>query len=144
MIIRKATKQDAPAIRYLISQFGVQPKLALLEQQLGELANDPGHQVWVYENKSQVLGYIVFHFLPRPAFTGDTVFISDLVVDAETGITGISRLLEEYVSEIARARKCGDIQLHCQSMLTDRRRFYEKQGYTVHDKYYNKRLIYAE
>ncbi len=142
--IRPATKQDASAIRCLISQFGVQAELSLLERQLDKMAGDPCYEVYVYETNNRVLGYVVFHFLPRTAFTGETVFISDMVAEFSDRNLFVTKALEQQVTKLAWARKCDRIQLHCHTMATDRRRLYEKQGYAACEKYYAKRLIYAE
>jgi len=144
MPIRKATPEDAPAIRDLTARFGMEAKPGLLEQQLAELQNDPRHQVLVYEAHEKVLGYAVIHFLPRPALTRETVLISDLIAEPSDHNLYITRALEDQISQLARERKCYSIALHCQTLAAERRKLYEKQGYTAHDRYYAKRFTYTD
>jgi GNAT superfamily N-acetyltransferase len=142
MNIRNATYKDAPAIKFLLEALGYKAGLSLLVDQLETLFGECDHQVFVYELRKEVVGFIAIHYLPQLGFDGELVLITYLSVDESVSDQGIAKALEQYVAEVARKRKCDRIEVHCREQRTQAHRFYEQQGYIQYPKYFAKRLIY--
>jgi len=135
---------DAPAIKLLLEALGYAASTSIL---VGQLANDfdqGDHQVWVFELKKEVVGFIAVHFLPQLAFDGGVAIISYLSVDESIRTVDIAAVLEKHVAVQARARKCERIQVHCLDWRTPAHQFYLNQGYTEYPKYFTKRIAYGE
>ena len=144
MLIRTATYHDAPAIKLLLEALGYTTRMSILVNQLETMFGNNDHQVFVYEVKKEVVGFVSVHFAPQLAFDGGLVFISYLSADESVKGQGIEKALEEYVAKEARLRKCDRIQVHSQDWQNSLHRFYGKHGYTEYPKYFSKRLMYAE
>jgi N-acetylglutamate synthase-like GNAT family acetyltransferase len=140
MNIRNATYRDAPAIKLLLEALGYTSSMSLLVSQLETMFGNEDHQVFVYELKKEVVGFISIHFLPQLAFDGELVLITYLSVDEMVGEQSIGKALEQYVSDQAKIRKCDRIQVHCAPV----HEFYILQGYQEYAKYFTKRLVYPE
>jgi len=144
MLIRTATYHDAPAIKLLLEALGYTTRMSILVNQLETMFGNNDHQVFVYEVKKEVVGFVSVHFAPQLAFDGGLVFISYLSADESVKGQGIEKALEEYVAKEARLRKCDRIQVHCLDWRVPAQLFYEQQGYQEYPKYFTKRLIYGE
>jgi N-acetylglutamate synthase-like GNAT family acetyltransferase len=144
MHIRDATYHDAPAIKSLLETLGYHSTVSLLVDQLERLFGKGDDQVFVYEVRKEVLGFVSVHFLPQLAFDGGLVLITYLSVDETLNDQGIMAVLEEYVCELARKRKCDRVQVHCSEWRTPSHRFYKQQGYQEYPKYFSKRLVYGK
>ena len=143
-MIRNATYKDAPGIRTLMNALGYNTTISLLIGQLERSFGQQDHQVVVYEQEKEVVGFISVHYLPQLGFDGGLVLITYLAVDAALASEGIDKALEEHVSAQAWKRKCDRIQVHCSDWRVPAHQFYQQQGYREYPKYYSKRLIYAE
>jgi N-acetylglutamate synthase-like GNAT family acetyltransferase len=142
MMIRNATYHDAPAIKSLLEQLGPATRLTILINQLETIFDKEDNQVVVYEMKKEVAGFVSAHYLPRLAYDGGLTVISYLSVDEAVKDTGIARELEQYITNQAKIRKCGRIQVHCMDWRTPAHQFFEQQGYLEYLKYFTKRLAY--
>src|SRR5580698_4490026 len=105
MTIRTATYLDAPAIKLLLEVLGYTARYSLIVDQLELMFGKDDHQVFVYELKKEVIGFVSVHFLPQLAFEGGLMVITYLSADD----AGIAQALEKYVTEQARLRKCDRI-----------------------------------
>jgi GNAT superfamily N-acetyltransferase len=141
MNIRNATYIDAPAIKLLLEALGYKASMSLLVDQLETMFGTGDHQLFVYELRKEVVGFISVHFMPQLAIDGGLALITYLSVDVALRDHGIGQTLEEYVCERARLRKCERIQVHCADWRVPAHRFYEQQGYQEYPKYFSKRLI---
>jgi len=144
MYIRHATYKDAPAIKLLLDGLGYKTSTSLLIDQLELKFGKDGHEVFVYELKREVVGFVSVHFMPQLAFDGGLVFISYLSVDESVKGQGVEKALEEYVVKEARLRKCDRIQVHCMDWRVPAHLFYVQQGYQESPKFFSKRLMYGE
>jgi N-acetylglutamate synthase-like GNAT family acetyltransferase len=144
MNIRNATYHDAPAIKLLLEALGYTTRIGVLVNQLEMLFGKEDHQVYVYELRKEVVGFVSVHFMPQLAFDGGLVLITYLSVDDTVKEQGIARALEQYVAEQARKRKCDRIQVHCADWRVPAHQFYAQQGYREYPKYFTKRLVYGE
>jgi N-acetylglutamate synthase-like GNAT family acetyltransferase len=144
MHIRNATYHDAPEIRNLLEALGYKTSISMLVDQLKVLFGKEGHEVWVYELRKEVVGFVSVHYLPQLAFDGGLMLISYLSVDETVRDQGIGKALEEYVTAQARIKKCERIQVHCAEWRAPAHQFYLQQGYVEYPKYFTKRLVYAE
>jgi N-acetylglutamate synthase-like GNAT family acetyltransferase len=144
MTIRIASYHDAPAIKSLLEQLGYSSRLSMIVDQLERLFNKEDHQVFVYELRKEVVGFVSVHYLPQLAFDGGVMIISYFSVDEGVKDTGIGKELEQYITNQARLRKCERIQVHCMDWRTPAHQFYKQQGYQEYPKYYTKRLVYGE
>jgi N-acetylglutamate synthase-like GNAT family acetyltransferase len=144
MMIRNATYKDAPEIRCLLEALGYKTSISMLVDQLKALFGKEGHEVWVYELRNEVVGFVSVHYLPQLAFDGGLMLISYLSVDESVKDSGVDRALEQHITEQARIKKCERIQVHCLDWRTPAHQFYAQQGYREYPKYFSKRLVYAE
>jgi len=140
MNIRNATYHDAPAIKLLLDGLGYKTSHSILVNQLETMFGKDDNQVYVYDLKKEVLGFVSVHYLPQLAFDGGLMVITYLSADD----AGIAQALERYVTEQARIKKCERIQVHCLDWRTPAHQFYLQQGYMEYPKYFTKRLVYAE
>ena len=126
--IRPATYRDAPAIKLLLEAQGRPPKLSILVNQLDLGFSGIQNQVFVYELKREILGYIIISFVPQLTVDGDMVLISGMAVDEQGRKCSAEKALEAYVSDEARKRNCERIVVlathGCQSDA-----LYLQQGY---------------
>ncbi|MBS1529015.1 MAG: GNAT family N-acetyltransferase [Bacteroidetes bacterium] len=141
--IRVATYHDAPTIKILLEGLGYSATLSLLIDQLEMAFGQNDHKVFVYELNKEVVGFISVHFLPQLAFDGDLALITYLSVEDSIKDRGIAKTLEEYVTSLARARRCNRIQVHCAGHREQACQFFARQGYQEHPRYYDKKLIYV-
>lgn len=144
MHIRTATYHDAPEIKSLLEALGYTARLSLLIDQLQTMFGKDDHQVFVYELRKEVVGFVSIHYLPQLAFDGGLMVITYFSVDAAVKNTGVAKELEQYITDQARLRKCERIQVHCSDWRVPAHKFYEQQGYQEYPKYFTKRLIYGE
>lgn len=138
--IRQATPSDAPAISALLTQLGYPGTSDFLPQKLIKMLEHPDEILLVAEMEDQVIAFISFHIIPQIALPGDFARISYFAVDALAQSQGIGKAIEEYCSNLAQARQCDRIEVHCHSRRTDAHRFYFRQGYEESPKYLIKKL----
>jgi len=144
MNIRNATYHDAPAIKGLLEQLGYTSRLSMIVDQIERMFNKGDHQVFVYELRKEVVGFVSVHYLPQLAFDGGIMIISYFSVDEAVKNSNIDKELEQYIANQARLRKCERIQVHCMDWRAPTHQFYVQQGYQEYPKYFTKRLVYGE
>ncbi len=144
MNVRNATYHDAPDIKILLEVLGYKTATSILVNQLEAMFGKDDHQVFVYELRKEVVGFVSVHFMTQLAFDDGLVFISYLSVKEELKGQGIAKALEQFVVELARKRACDRIQVHCQEWQTPAHQFYIQQDYQEYPKYFSKRLVYGE
>jgi len=144
MNVRNATYHDAPDIKILLEVLGYKTTTSILVSQLEAMFGKDDHQVFVYELRKEIVGFVSVHFMTQLAFDGGLVFISYLSVKEEVKAQGVATALEQFVVEWAKKRKCDRIQVHCMDWRAPAHQFYIEQGYQEYPKYFSKRLIYGE
>jgi len=144
MNVRNATYHDAPDIKILLEVLGYKTTTSILVSQLEAMFGKDDHQVFVYELRKEIVGFVSVHFMTQLAFDGGLVFISYLSVKEEVKDQGVATALEQFVVEWAKKRKCDRIQVHCMDWRAPAHQFYIEQGYQEYPKYFSKRLIYGE
>lgn len=144
MTIRNATYHDAPAIKALLKALGYESRMSILIHQLETMFDKNDHQVFVCEQRREIVGFASVHFLPQLAFDGGIAIISYLSVDDSLKGQGVDKALERHISEQAVLKKCERIQVHLSEWRTFEQKFYEQQGYQEYPKYFTKRLVYGE
>lgn len=141
-MIRRAHPADAEAIGALIAQLDYDPPSQLAEK-IRRLAAHPDEVLLVYELDAGVVAFLSLHFIPQIAVAGDFARISYFAVKDSARSLGIGRELEVHITELARARNCDRIEVHCHSRRAEAHRFYDRQGYEESPKYFIKRLSVA-
>jgi len=144
MNIRKATYHDAPAIKSLLQALGYTSRLSHLVSQLDAMFGKDDHDVFVYEMNREVVGFVSVHYLPQLAFDGGLMVITYLSVDETIKGPTIAKELEQYITNLAKIKKCERIQVHCMDWRAPTHQFYIQQGYQEYPKYFTKRLVYGE
>jgi ribosomal protein S18 acetylase RimI-like enzyme len=140
MNIRKATLADQAALSDLLDQLGYPGTGDFLSANLERMLGQPQSEVLVYESDGKILGLIAFDFLTQLAVKGDFARISCFAVDENARSMGVGKALEEHFTNLAIARKCDRIEVHCHSRRVDAHRFYYRQGYHESPKYLMKSL----
>lgn len=134
-------KEDQNAVAVLLDQLGYPDTEGFIAQKIKNLLNDPDEYLTVAENfEGKVTAFISIHIIPQIALKGDFARISYFAVDENFRSSGIGKQLEEYCEQIARARKCDRIEVHCNGKREKAHQFYYRQGYTESPKYLIKKL----
>lgn len=87
-----------------------------------------------------VVGVIGLHFISQLADLGDYCRITYFCVSPHCRSQGTGAALEAQAVDLARARGCDRIEVHCHSRRTQAHQFYYRQGYTESPKYLIKSL----
>lgn len=140
MNIRLATLNDTIAIQKLVAQLGYPHSYDFIFTKLKKLQDSTNDEVFVYEEDNFVKGLITLHFSVQLAFEGDFMSIGYFIIDENFRGQSIGKHLEEFATEIARERKCSLIEVYSQKKRSEAHRFYERQGYVVAEKFFNKNL----
>lgn len=140
MNIRLANMEDVSKIQELILQLGFSHPTEFIGAKLQKLLNSDNDIIVIYELNGEVVGLITLHFSVQLAFAGDIMTIGYLVVDEEYRGNRIGQALEGYAHTEAKKRNCSMIEVYSQAKRIDAHRFYEKQGYSVAEKFFIKDL----
>ena len=140
-MIRKATLADVPVLSNLLEQLGYPGTESYLKDNLAVMLAQPLTHVLVYELDGKVAGFIAFEFVRQLVVKGDFARISCFAVAADARGAGIGNLLEDHLTQLARARNCDRIEVHCHTRRVDAHRFYERQDYQESPKYFCKSLV---
>lgn len=141
MPIRSAKISDSEPIRDMLDQLGYQLTTQHIQDKLQLLLNSPADAVYVYEDGDHgVVGFITLHFSIQLAFENNFCEIGYFVVDSRIRSQGIGRLLEEKACQAAKAKGCDHINVFSMAHRSDAHRFYERQGYTHIQKFFEKQL----
>lgn len=140
MPIRSAAITDSQPIRDMLEQLGYPLTTKHIQDKLELLLNSPVDAVYVYDNKGQVVGFITLHFSIQLAFENNFCEIGYFVVDGNIRSKGIGRQLEEKACQIAVDRGCDHINVFSMAHRSDAHRFYERQGYTHIQRFFEKKL----
>lgn len=140
MPIRGAKISDSGVIRDMLDQLGYPLTTKHIEDKLELLLNSPSDAVYVYEDNQQVVGFITLHFSIQLAFENNFCEIGYFVVDSRVRSQGVGRQLEEKACSVAKEKGCDHINVFSIIHRADAHRFYERQGYTHIQKFFEKQL----
>lgn len=134
MAIRKATLDDANAIKQLLKQLDYPPG-SFVRKKMSAVMDNPNAYLLVHEEAGTVNGFLQLDFVAQVALRGDFARISYFAVDQQARSKGIGLALEQYVVKLAKKRKCDRIEVHCHERRKAAHRFYYRQGYKEAPKY---------
>jgi N-acetylglutamate synthase-like GNAT family acetyltransferase len=141
MGIRPANNNDWLAISRLLDQLEYPDTAPFLEEKIKKMIACPDEQLLVYEGtEGHIIAFISLHFIPQIALEGDFARISYFAVEDAARSHGVGREMEEYCTQLARARGCQLIEVHCHTRRSRAHDFYFRQGYTESPKYLIKKL----
>jgi GNAT superfamily N-acetyltransferase len=142
MSIRKATMEDLDAINILLDHLGgYYDTNAFLSTKLPTLLDNTECYVFVYEYNEDVIGLLTCQVIMELGLEKNTMLITYLVVNEQYRGIGAGRRLEQHCCDLATAKGCGRIQLHCSVRRTRAHNFYKSLGYTESPKYFTKSLL---
>ncbi|MBV9470044.1 MAG: GNAT family N-acetyltransferase [Abitibacteriaceae bacterium] len=99
---------------------------------------EPACAVFVAEAESEIVGFIIVHWVPFPMLAGMEAYISDLVVAANRRGSGIGQRLVALVEDEARSRGCARLMLNNRIAASSfQRGFYRKLGYRHREDFAN-------
>jgi GNAT superfamily N-acetyltransferase len=98
----------------------------LLEQ--GFRRTPPDFHCFVAEEAGELVGMVVYYFIPFTAIARPTLFIKELFVAPAGRGKGTGRLLMKAVAEVAVRKGCGAIKWQVAPWNKDGIRFYEQLG----------------
>ena len=133
--IRKATRNDTPAIADLMVSLGYPDAATHTEKRVAQLIAHPDEELLVAAKGGKIVGVISIHFIPQLALAGDFCRISYFCVSEDARGEGIGAALEARTVELARARGCDRIEVHSSTRRERAHRFYYRQGYVESPKY---------
>lgn len=140
MPIRNAEISDSKIIRDMLDQLGYSLNTEHISEKLELLLNSPNDAVYVYEDNNKVSGFITLHFSVQLAFKDNFCEIGYFVVNSDARSKGIGRQLEEKACQVAIEKGCGRINVFSMAHRADAHRFYERQGYTHIERFFEKEL----
>ena len=135
MPIRTAEQKDGAAIAMLLDQLGYPGTEAFISGKIDTITHDPNATLLIAEDHGAVVAFLSINFITQLGLEGDFARISYFAVSDKYRGKGIGRELEARCEELARARKCDRIEVHCSDYRTDAHRFYARQGYVESPKY---------
>lgn len=140
MKIRTMEDRDAIVVADLLHQMGYPDTLDFLPAKIAKMNQNQQEKLLVVVDQDQVVGFISLHLIPQLAVRGDFMRISYFAVDEKVRSKGIGKMIEDYVSALARQMGCDRIELHSHSRRTKAHDFYFRQGYEEVPKYLVKYL----
>lgn len=140
MPVRSAKISDSEAIRDMLDQLGYPLTTKHIEDKLELLLNSSSDAVYVYEDNLDVVGFITLHFSIQLAFENNFCEIGYFVIDSRVRSQGVGRQLEEKACKVAKENGCDQINVFSMAHRADAHRFYERQGYTHIQKFFEKQL----
>lgn len=140
MEIISARIEDSKEISSLLQQLGYPDTEHFVEDKIKFLLEHPDEELLTCKFNGKIVALISLHFIPQLALRGDFARISYFAVNENFRSGGIGRKLEEYCVELAKARECDRIEVHCHSRRTKAHEFYYRQGYVESPKYLVKLL----
>jgi len=138
--IREARLSDINDIQSLLDQMGYYRPVEFLSKNLERILPDNSYSTLVYELDGRVIGLMTIHFYWQIAYEGETATVGFFVVDSNIRSKGIGKAMEEYCTQMAKDRNCALIEIFSSEKRTDAHRFYERQGYKVHEKFFIKEI----
>ncbi|MDW6094308.1 GNAT family N-acetyltransferase [Vibrio rhizosphaerae] len=138
--IQEPTISDAAAIAALLDSLGYPGTEPFIESRITELISHDDDVLLTAVKENVVIGVISLHFIPQLALPRDLCRISYFCVSESSRGEGVGARLESHAVDIAKARGCDRIEVHCHFRRVDAHRFYDRQGYVESPKYLYKSL----
>ncbi|MBD2234510.1 GNAT family N-acetyltransferase [Phormidium tenue] len=135
MQIRPGQATDSGAIAALLTDLGYPVTAEFVTHSLQRQLPHADAAILVAVEQDTVVGLISLHFIPQLALPGDFCRISYFCIAPGARGQGIGTALETAASELAWARGCDRIEVHCHSRREQAHRFYNRQGYIESPKY---------
>jgi GNAT superfamily N-acetyltransferase len=129
LTVRDATQQDAAAVAELLGQLGYPSDVFRVRARLQQVdqAEDYGAYVGVLEG--EIVGVASLHVIRFFEKDGVWCRLTALVVRDDVRGRGVGRCQVERVEEVARARRCGQVEVNSGDQRSDAHAFYEHMGY---------------
>jgi GNAT superfamily N-acetyltransferase len=140
MSIRKAELKDAPYITRLLDQLDYPGSDDFIREKMKAILSNLNEELLVYETEGKVVGFIIVTFLTQLGLKGDIARIGYFSVDENYRNKRIGKQLEEYIEQLAKAKHCDRIEVHCHERRKEAHKFYYRQGYFESPKYLMKSL----
>lgn len=128
VLIRAAKLKDIPSLKKLFLQLGYQTTAENLQRHINE-AHD-SLIILVAEAEQQVCGAIVINFITPVHEEGLWALISALVIDESSRGAGIGQQLLIASEQIARDKRCSQIELSSSEQRVRAHKFYADNGYS--------------
>ncbi len=129
VVVRRASKGDAPAIARLTSQLGYDVSVPVTEYRISSILSQFGHSLFVGEDEGECVGFV--HALVIDSLDVDRfVMIGALVVDRARRQQGIGRLLMQQAEAWAQEHGGRVVRLWSSAGRVEAHGFYEGIGYT--------------
>jgi GNAT superfamily N-acetyltransferase len=140
MEIRKAREADIPQLLVLmreLARFEIYIEtFAVTEEVLREQGfrrSPPDFHCFVAEENNQLIGMLVYYFVPFTDRAKPKMIIKELYVAEGHRQRGVGRLLMKSVAAVAVQRDCGVIKWQVAPWNVDSIRFYEQLGATINN-----------
>jgi ribosomal protein S18 acetylase RimI-like enzyme len=148
--IRTATIQDLAAVATLMVELShhhhelapEMPRYKVADREWYEVAKrtllDDRHTVLVAESDGGIVGFVNFHFEPKP--WGRSCEVDTLAVAKDQREAGVGTMLMDECQAIALRSGAGGMRVDVLQTNERGRSFYEKAGYTIYAIRYGKPL----
>lgn len=135
IIIRKAVEADSEKVWVLmrdlaifenyIDVFAITPETI---KESGFRKNPPDFHCIIAEDSDEILGMLVYYFLPYTAQNRPAVYMKELYVNEKYKGQKIGEQLMDALKKEAKANNCGQIKWTVASWNEGGKRFYERLG----------------
>lgn len=140
MNIRLAESKDAFALSALLTELGYADTAPFIERRLAQLIVDETEQLLIAEQGNTVLGFLSLHFIPQLALAGDFARISYFCIAEGERSKGAGQQLLQHAEQLAMARGCDRVEVHCHERREKANAFYAREGYKESPRYHIKEL----
>ncbi|MEH6457611.1 MAG: GNAT family N-acetyltransferase [Cocleimonas sp.] len=128
LIIRKARKEDANSVSYLLKQLGYDTALLSVEEMLLNLSTD-NNEIYVCELKEQIIAVMSIIFFDYFPSAQKLCRITALIVDEENRGSGIGSKLINFAKSVALSKKCSVLEVTTSLEREQTQKYYEDIGF---------------
>lgn len=135
MLIREAKETDIPKLLALMKELARFERyidvFAVTEDDLlvqGFRRSPPDFHCFVADEAGELIGMVVYYFIPFTAVAKPTLFIKELFIAAEGRSRGTGKLLMKAVAVEAMLKGCGAIKWQVAPWNKEGIKFYERLG----------------
>jgi predicted N-acetyltransferase YhbS len=129
LIIRSATKEDAPALSRLLGQLGYPSEAADIPDRLDKLLARPETTVLVADQKGQAVGVVTVHLFQAMHANEPIAWLTALVVDEAVRGQGVGSALVQRAEEWASQHGAPRISLTSALHRAAAHEFYKARDY---------------
>ena len=140
LVIRQASKADAPSIGVLLGELGYPQRAGFVEDKISLLARQEDDSTLVAELDGEIVGVAHLHVAPVLHESGHLGRVTALVVTRDRRHMGIGKALMSSLDTAARQAGCTKMEITSGTQRDGAHEFYKHLGYCQKPKRFLKSL----